>query len=253
MTKSILCLAALAAACAGGQKPPDGAAARSRAQTIVDAQDRTPRDRSLDAGRKPVDTLLFVDARPGMRVADLGAGGGYTTELLARAVAPGGIVYAQNPPDWTASFLKAAWPARLERPAMKDVVRVDRGFEDPLPPEATDLDRVVMNAIYHDVSYMPVDRDRMNRAIFAALKPGGTFILVDSSARPGTGIKDGETLHRIDEQFAKDEVQRAGFRLAEEGNFLRNPQDARDWSASPSEAGERRGTSDRFALRFVKP
>jgi predicted methyltransferase len=212
-----------------------------------------PRDRSLDAGRKPVDTLVFVDARPGMRVADLGAGGGYTTELLARAVAPGGVVYAQNPPEWVSTFLKTRWPERLERPANKDVVRVDRDFADPLPPEGKGLDRAVMVAIYHDLAYVPVDRDEMNRAIFDALKPGGAFIVIDSSARPGTGTKDCETLHRIDEQVVKDEVQRAGFRLAEQGDFLRNPQDTRDWSASPSEAGERRGTSDRFALKFVKP
>jgi predicted methyltransferase len=250
--RMLLVALAFSAACAGGQKAasPD---ARARAQAIVDAPDRIPRDRSLDAGRKPVEMLAFIDARPGMRVADLGAGGGYTTELLARAVAPDGVVYAQNPPEWVASFLKTAWPARLERPAMKNVVRADRGFGDPLPQEAKGLDRVVMMAIYHDVSYMPVDREKMNRAIFEALKPGGAFVLIDSSARPGTGTSDAETLHRIDEQLVKDEVRRAGFRLAEESDFLRNAQDTRDWSSSPVEAGERRGTSDRFALRFVKP
>jgi predicted methyltransferase len=250
--RPFLCLAALALGCASAQKPAADDT-RARAESIVAAPDRTPRDRGLDAGRKPADMLVFIDARPGMRVADLGAGGGYTTELLARAVAPDGTVYAQNPPDWTSSFLKTSWPARLERPVMKDVVRVDRPFDDPLPPEAKDLDRVVIMAIYHDVTYLPVDREKMNRAVFAALKPGGAFVVIDSSARPGTGTKDSETLHRIDEQVVKDEVQRAGFRLAAEGDFLRNPQDARDWSASPTEAGERRGTSDRFALKFVKP
>jgi predicted methyltransferase len=250
--RTFLLAAILAAGCAGGQKAasPEG---RSRAQSIVDASDRTPRDQGLDAGRKPVEMLAFVDARPGMRVADLGAGGGYTTELLARAVAPDGVVYAQNPPDWVGSFLKTAWPARLERPAMKNVVRADRDFADPLPPEAKDLDRVVMMAIYHDVAYMPVDRQKMNQAIFDALKPGGSFVIVDSSARSGTGANDAEKLHRIDEQLVKDELQRAGFRLAGEGDFLRNAQDTRDWSSSPVEAGERRGTSDRFVLRFVKP
>jgi predicted methyltransferase len=250
--RTFLLLAGLAAACASGQKSASEDA-RARAESIVGAPDRTPRDRGLDPGRKPVDMLVFIDARPGMRVADLGAGGGYTTELLARAVAPNGTVYAQNPPDWIEKFLKTSWPARLERPVMKDVVRADRPFDDPLPPEAKDLDRVVIMAIYHDTTYLPVDRDKMNGAVFAALKPGGAYIVIDSSAKPGTGTKDGETLHRIDEQVVKDEVQRAGFRLAEEGQFLRNPQDTRDWSSNPGEAGERRGTSDRFALKFVKP
>jgi len=136
---------------------------------------------------------------------------------------------------------------------MKNVVRVDREFDDPLPPEAKDLDRVVMYAIYHDVTYLPVDREKMDRAIFSALKPGGEFVVIDSSAKPGTGTQDAKTLHRIDEQVVKDEAAKAGFKLQAEGDFLRNPQDARDWNSSPPAAGERRGTSDRFALRFVKP
>jgi predicted methyltransferase len=240
-------------ACAGAQKPAGDA--RSRAQAIADASDRTPEDRALDAGRKPVETLAFLQLQPGMRVAELGAGAGYTTELMARAVAPGGVVYAQNPDLFLQRFLKTIWPARLARPAMKDVVRVDREFDDPLPPEAKDLDLVLINVIYHDVAYMKVDRDRMNKAVFDALKPGGAYVVIDSSARPGTGISGAETLHRIDEEFVRREVERAGFQLKSVGDFLRNPQDDRDWNSSPpaAAAAGRRGTSDRFVLRFVKP
>ena len=93
----------------------------------------------------------------------------------------------------------------------------------------------------------------MNRAVLDALRPGGAFVVIDSSARPGSGAADAKALHRIDEALVKDEVQAAGFRLADEGNFLRNPADARDWNSAPGAAKERRGTSDRFALRFVKP
>jgi predicted methyltransferase len=249
MRRFLSLLLSLLAACAGNKPAPAG----DRAQAIVAAPDRTPEDRALDAGRKPAETLSFVQLSPGMRVAELGAGAGYTTELLARAVAPDGVVYAQNPDLFVKSFLKDRWPARLSRPAMKNVVRVDREFDDPLPPEAKDLDRVVMYAIYHDVTYLPVDREKMDRAIFSALKPGGEFVVIDSSAKPGTGTQDAKTLHRIDEQVVKDEAAKAGFKLQAEGDFLRNPQDARDWNSSPPAAGERRGTSDRFALRFVKP
>jgi predicted methyltransferase len=241
-------------ACAGGQKPARTASdPRARAEAIVAAPDRTPEDRALDAGRKPVETLAFLRVEPGMRVAELGAGGGYTTELLARSVAPGGTVYAENPSAFVNSFLKTIWPARLSRPAMKNVVRVDREFDDPLPPEAKDLDLVLINVIYHDVAYMPVDRDKMNKAVFDALKPGGAYVVIDSSARSGSGTSDAKTLHRIDEELVRDEVLRAGFKLQEEGSFLRNPQDTRDWNSSPVAAGERRGTSDRFALSFRKP
>jgi predicted methyltransferase len=250
MRRFLPVLLSLLAACAGNKPaPPSG----DRVQTIVNAPDRTPEDRALDAGRKPAETLSFLQLSPGMKVAELGAGAGYTTELLARAVAPDGVVYAQNPDAFVKNFLKERWPARLSRPAMKNVVRVDREFDDPLPPEAKDLDRVVMYAIYHDVTYLPVDREKMDRAIFSALKSGGEFVVIDSSAKAGTGAQDAKTLHRIDEQFVKDEIEKAGFKLQTEGDFLRNPQDARDWNSSPSAAGERRGTGDRFALRFVKP
>jgi len=189
-----------------------------------------------------------------MKVADLGAGGGYTTELLARAVAPGGVVYAQNPAGFL-KFVGDAWKTRLERPAMRGVVRVDRELGAPLPPEATGLDAVVMNAIYHDTAWLEVDRAAMNRAVFAALRPGGAYVVIDSSARAGTGAADSKTLHRIDEALVRAEVEAAGFRLAAEGSFLRNAEDARDWNAAPpaAAAAGKRGTSDRFVLRFVRP
>jgi predicted methyltransferase len=247
LTWLTLVLAALAACAASrGASPPVDYAA------LLAAADRTDGDRALDPGRHPAEMLAFLQVRPGMRVADLAAGGGYSTELLARAVSPGGVVYGQN----SVLLLKLAgdpWAARLSRPALRDVVRVDREFEEPLPPEAKELDLVLMNASYHDLVAMKVDRARMDRAIFAALRRGGAFVVIDSSARPGTGVSDSPTLHRIDEQVVKDELAAAGFRLAAEGDFLRNPDDTRDWNSSPRAAGERRGTSDRFALRFVKP
>jgi predicted methyltransferase len=187
-----------------------------------------------------------------MEVAELGAGGGYTTELLARAVGPEGLVYGQNSATLL-GFAGEAWAKRLQRPVMRKVVRLDRELDDPLPPEVKGLDLVVMNALYHDTVWMKTDRARMDGAVFEALRPGGAFVVIDSSARPGTGVADAGTLHRIDEQVVRDEVEAAGFRLAAEGSFLRNPADPRDWNSSPRAAGERRGTSDRFALRFVKP
>jgi predicted methyltransferase len=223
------------------------------AESIVGSADRSAEDRVLDAGRMPAKLLEFLGVRPGAKVAELGAGGGYTTELLARAVGPDGVVYAQNSKFILERFAEQPWSARLAKPVMKNVVRVDREFDDPLPPEAKGLGLVVMVLFYHDTVWMKVDRARMNRAIFSALAPGGVYALVDHSARPGSGNSDAETLHRIDEQLLRAEVESAGFRLARSGDFLRNPTDTRDWNASPRKAGERRGTSDRFVLAFVKP
>jgi predicted methyltransferase len=88
----------------------------------------------------------------------------------------------------------------------------------------------------------------MNARLFAALKPGGHFVVIDHSGRKGTGISEGKTLHRIDESVVVDEVKQAGFVLEAESNFLRNPADARDDSS-----GQPKVPTDKFALRFVKP
>lgn len=223
-----------------------------RATAIVDAPDRAAEDRALDAGRRPQALLTFLDLAPGMRVAELVSGAGYTAELLARAVAPRGTVYAENPKVILAGS-ERAWAARLSSPAANNIVRVDRELDDPFPPAASRLDVVVINLVYHDTVWLGVDREKMNRAVFAALAPGGRYVVIDHSARPGTGLADVRTLHRIDEATVKHEVESAGFRLLREDSFLRNPSDARDWSDSPQFAGLRRGTSDRFALVFVKP
>lgn len=222
-------------------------------RAIVDAPDRKPEDRLLDGGRHPAELLSFLGVRPGLRVAELGAGGGYTTELLARAVLPGGAVYAQNSPFILQRFAAQPWADRMARPAMKGVVRLDREFDDPFPPDVKDMDLVVCVLIYHDTVWMKADRDRMNRAVFAALRPGGIYAIVDHSARAGTGLADVQTFHRIEEPVLIAEVLRAGFRPGTRAEFLRHPEDARDWNDSGRAAGERRGTSDRFALTFVRP
>jgi predicted methyltransferase len=226
--------------------------ASPQARAIVDAPDRTDGDRELDAGRHPAQLLTFLGVGPGMRVGELVAGAGYTAELLARAVAPGGTVYAENP-KFILDRAEPLWGERLARPANKPIVRVDRELNDPLPPEAKDLDLVVINLVYHDTVWLGVDRNKMNRAVFSALRSGGTYAVIDHSAPPGTGFADVQTLHRIDEDAVRHELERGGFILRSAASFLRNPSDARDWNDSPGAAAERRGTSDRFALLFVKP
>jgi predicted methyltransferase len=246
------------AACASSRRPapaaaPGGDGPSPDYAAIVAAPDRLATDRAIDAGRRPAEMLAFANVRPGMRVAELGAGTGYTTELLARAVGATGTVYAQNSKTYNA-VARPAWSQRLARPALARVVRVDREFEDPFPSEARNLDLVVMMAVYHDTIWMGVDRARMDRAVFEALAPGGAFVVIDSSAAPGADVtQTAYDLHRVDEQLVRREVEAAGLRFAGSSDFLRNRSDARDWSPAPLDAAERRGTSDRFALRFVKP
>lgn len=223
------------------------------ANAVVAAADRSPEDRALDAGRKPAELLAFLGIQPGWRVADLGAGRGYTTELLRRAAGSEGVVYGQNSRALLEKFLEKPWSARLAKPVMKGVVRLDRDFDDPFPDDLRSLDAVTMVLFYHDTVWLGVNREAMNKAVFAALKPGGVFLIVDHSARPGDGANVTDTFHRIEEDVVKTEVQAAGFALDGEADFLRNSDDTRDWNDSPSAAGDRRGTSDRFVLRFRKP
>jgi predicted methyltransferase len=215
--------------------------------------DRSAEDRALDNGRRPSELLKFFDLRPGMKVAEISSGGGYTTELLARVVAPNGVVYGQNSKFILERFAEKPWSERLKKPVMKNVVRVDREFDDPLPPEAKELDAVVDVLFYHDTVWQKTDRTRMNQSVYNALRKGGAYFIIDHSGRPGTGTSETQTLHRIEEQVVREEVLKAGFQLAAEGDFLRNPADTRDWNASPRAAAEKRGTSDRFVLKFVKP
>ncbi|HVR18554.1 MAG TPA: SAM-dependent methyltransferase [Polyangiaceae bacterium] len=224
----------------------------SPAYAAVEAADRSADDRALDGGRKPAEVLAFFGIGSGMRVAELGAGGGYTAELLARTVGPRGKVYAQNSRTLLERFAEKPWSDRLAKPVMANVVRVNRELDDPFPAAAKDLDAVVIVLFYHDSVWLKTDRDKMNRAVFAALRPGGIYGIVDHAAKDGSGVNDVETLHRIEEKLVRDEVLHAGFELEAESNVLRNPSDARDWNASPRKAAERRGTSDRFVLRFKK-
>jgi predicted methyltransferase len=222
------------------------------AEKIVSAADRSDVDKKLDAGRHPGELLTFLGLTPGMHVAEILAGTGYTTELMARAVGPTGKVWAENPPAFL-KFVEKPYKERLAKPVMKNVIREDLEVEAPLPPTAKNLDAVVSVLVYHDTVWLGLDRDKMNHAVFDSLRKGGSYVIIDHSAATGHGVDDVKTLHRIEESVVVKEILRAGFEQSGSSNFLRNPDDARDWSDSPMVAGDKRGTSDRFALKFVRP
>jgi len=221
--------------------------------SAVNAADRAQADRDLDGGRHPAELLAYYQVAPGQQVAELFAGGGYTAEMLSRVVGPQGKVYGVNSPMVLERFAEKPWAERLQKPLMSNVVRLDRAFDDPFPADVTNLDRVFSILVYHDFVWMGINRDAMNAAIFKALKSGGIYAVVDHSAKAGSGIQDVQTNHRIEQQVVRAEVEKAGFIYKGESDFLRNPEDTRDWNDSPRVAAERRGTSDRFAMLFVKP
>lgn len=250
---------------------------------IVASPDRSAADRKNDIRRKPDQLLAFIGIRPGMVALDLSAGGGYTTELLARAVGPTGRAYGQsapprgpeNPPrppvapegdaspsastTQTASIVPPpsgrrtspqALAERAKNPIVANIIPVVQRFEDPVPAELASggLDLVTLMFNYHDLGHLGVDRSPMNKAVFTALKPGGMYVIADHSGRPGTGISESGTLHRIEEAFLRQEVESAGFKLADQGTFLRNPSDPRDKNTP-----EPPQPKDEFVLKFVKP
>lgn len=196
----------------------------------------------MDAERKPAEFLPFTEVKPGMHVLDVSAGAGYTSQLLALAVGPGGALWAQTPKPG------ATLTKRLADHPQANFVVVERPFEDPVPDQAGKLDLITLILNYHDITYLPVDRAKMNARLFSALAPGGHFVVIDHSSRSGKGISEGKTLHRIDEAVVLDEVRKAGFVLEAEGDFLRNPADTRDEPSSNPKV-----PTDKFALRFVKP
>ncbi len=220
---------------AHAQGAPDYAA-------LVAAPDRSETDRQTDLRREPVKMLAFIGAKPGQSVLDMGAGGGYSTELMARAVGPSGKVYGQD--DKT----RERFEVRAKTPAMANVTYVVRPFDDPVPPGVRDLDFVTYFFAYHDSANLPIDRAVQNKKLFDALKPGGILVIADHSAREGKGISETNTLHRIEEAVVKAELTAAGFRFVSEGSYLRHPEDPRDGKVFRSPV-----PVDEFVLKFQKP
>lgn len=233
-------LLATLAACASMQSAPDYAA-------IINAPDRTDADKKNDDRREPVKLLAFTGVRPGWKVLDMAAGAGYSTEIMARGAAPNGAVYAQNPADLPARA-KEGFAARAKSPAMKNVTLLERPFDDPVPANVNNLDLITFFFGYHDTTYMPVDRAKMDKALFNALKPGGTLVIADYAAAAGAGATVGKTFHRIEENTLKSELQAAGFKLVDEGDFLRNPKDPHNMPVFRPEI-----PIDIFVVKFQKP
>jgi len=217
-------------------------------EAIVASPDRTEADRQADQRRLPAKMLAFTEVKTGMKVLDMEASAGYSTELLARAVGPSGVVYAQDSAAVIERFVKDKFDIRAQKPVMKNVVHVIRNFDDPIPPEVSNLDLITFFFAYHDITYMEVDRAAMNKKMFAALKPGGFLVIADHSAKTGDGVSVAKTLHRIEESTLRQEIEAAGFKLVAEADFLRHPEDPRDQKVFQPTV-----PNDEFVLKYQKP
>jgi predicted methyltransferase len=215
---------------------------------------RPAADTQRDADRKPAAMLEFAGIRPGQSVAELIPGSGYFTRLFSAAVGPTGKVYAlppAKPADAPADApdRSAAVRAIAADPHYANVtVDVVHAKEFSLAPP---VDVFWTSQNYHDLhNVKDLNVADFDKAVFAGLKPGGVFIVLDHSAEAGSGFRDTGTLHRIDQQAVRKEVESAGFKFAGESNVLRNKDDPR--TAKVFDAAIR-GHTDQFILKFVKP
>ena len=225
---------------ASAQKAPDYNA-------ILAQPDRTDADKQNDQRRHAAEMLAFIGCRPGMKELDMAADAGYSTELMARCVGPKGKVYAQNDPGLPQKPMDA-FKARMEHPAMKNVVSDVQPFEAPIPAGVKNLDLVTFLFGYHDVANTATDRAKMDKAMFNALKRGGTLVVADYAAAPGAPVTTSKQFHRLDEAIEKKEIEAAGFKFAGEGTFLRAPSDTHDFIIFGAKV-----PIDIYVLKFKKP
>ena len=197
----------------------------------------------------PGRVLAFFDIGPGDKVADLLSGGGYYTRILAPVVGSEGEVYSGNNPFFQ-RFGEEALTALLAEPGFENVHRIDGPVDELALPMDASLDAVIMVLAYHDLWLTDEDRDELNRRVFAALKPGGVYGILDHHAAAGAGTDVIQSLHRIEESVITTEITAAGFSLAASADFLDNPEDDRSLRIFDPSI---RGRTARFVLRFEKP
>jgi predicted methyltransferase len=238
----------LLTACAYGSSTD--VAPASYAAALADPA-RSAADRERDAARKPAELLAFAQIAPGEQVGDFVMGGGYLTRVIAAAVGPTGRVHAFQPAEFIA-FRKEYGTEQSDTVATRpNIVAVGGRFE--APAFTVPLDTIVTVQNFHDLYLKPFPAGtgaRGSAALFAALKPGGTLLVVDHSATDGSGTRDAHDLHRIDKAAVIAALTTAGFTLEAESDLYRQPADPRTANVfSPAI----RGKTDQFMLRFRKP
>ena len=227
---------------------------RSDAPAILAAIADTRRpeaDRARDVHRHPAETLAFARIVPGARVADLLPGGGYFTRLIAVDVGPEGRVYPTIRPEGLANAYET--PILAVAAEYSNAVVSRTAYDALAYPEALDVVFTAQN--YHDMyltEYGLGSAAEMNRTAFAALRPGGHYVIIDHAALAGAPLEtDAQTaLHRIDQARVRREVEAAGFVFDGESEALRNPDDARTINVFDPAI---RGRTDQFMMRFRKP
>jgi predicted methyltransferase len=220
-------------------------------KAITESPRRSEADKKRDGGRKPAETMAFYGVKPGMKVAELMTSRGYFTAVLAEAVGDKGAVYGQNN-KWLRDRVKdTGRPLAdlVDKAGYKNIVEQNTELEDLQLP-AGQLDAIFVVMFYHDLYWLGVNREAMNKSVMAALKPGGIYGIIDHHAAPGMGEMDVNKNHRIERYVVIDDITKAGFELAEETDLLENAKDPMNVNVFQQEL---RGSTNQFVLKFKKP
>ena len=212
---------------------------------------RPAADRERDAARKPAELLAFAQIAPGEQVGDFVMGGGYVTRLLAAAVGPTGKVHAFQPAEFIGFRKQYGDDQAAVDAAYANVDAVAGPFA--APAFAAPLDTIITVQNFHDLYLKPFPAgtaDKASAALFAALKPGGTLVIVDHSAADGTGTTLADSLHRIDKAAVVAALTKAGFKLEAKSDLYKRADDPRTTNVFDPAI---RGKTDQFTLRFRKP
>ena len=244
----ILAVSAVVLMSVGGFAPAPQEAG-DYAAVLADS-DRPEADTARDAARKTAETLAFAEVKPGQSIGDMIIGGGYFTRVFASAVGDQGSVVAWQPAEFIA--FQASYGEAIT--AVDEIANVS-AIRSPIgaPEFPAGLDLIFTAQNYHDLHLQPFPADtaeKVNAAVFAALKPGGLYVIIDHVALPGAGIGVAHTLHRIDIADVKREVEAAGFVLDGESGVLLNPEDLMTANVFSESI---RGRTSQFMLRFRKP
>ncbi len=236
-----------------GAQPGSAAVATGYVAAAIAAPDRPPEQVASDAQRQPEAVLTFAGVKPGDRVADFMSGGGYFTRLFGHIVGSSGHVYAFLPDEQlrNCSADEVAGTRALEHGLYTNVSVLTAPVGQFRPPEPVDLVWTSLN--FHDLydAFMgPANVPQVTRAMFEALKPGGELIVIDHVAEAGSGVRDTDTLHRIDPEVIVRTALAAGFRLEARSDLLRNPQDSHQLRVFDPAV---RGRTDQVILKFRKP